>query len=159
MNPSTTRLAFMGTPNFAVCILKALLKSQYQVVAIYTQPPRPVGRGYKVTPSPVHELAISHKIPVFAPNSLKTEEEQSQWKTLNLDIAVVAAFGLIIPKDILETPKWGCLKIHAPLLPRGRGAAPIQRAIIEGDTETGVTIMKMDTGLDTGDILLTKKTP
>lgn len=159
MNPQTTRIAFMGTPDFSAQILKALLKAQYDVVAVYTQPPRPVGRGYKVSPSPVYELALSHKIPLFTPPSLKTEEVQAQWKSLNLDVAIVAAYGLILPTPILEAPRWGCLNVHASLLPRWRGAAPIQRAILSGDSHTGVTIMKMDTGLDTGDILLMKKTP
>lgn len=159
MSPKTTRLAFMGTPDFAVHILEALLNAHYQVVAVYTQPPRPMGRGYKITPSPVQELADSYNLPVFTPESLKTEQTQNQWRALNLDIAVVAAYGLILPKAILEAPRWGILNIHTSLLPRWRGAAPIQRAILAGDKETGVTIMKMDEGLDTGDILLTKKVP
>lgn len=159
MNPQATRLAFMGTPDFAVHALKALLEAHYHIVAVYTQPPRPMGRGYKVTPSPVQELATSLNLPVFTPVSLKTEEAQSQWKDLNLDIAVVAAYGLILPKKILEAPRWGSINIHASLLPRWRGAAPIQRAILAGDTETGITIMKMDEGLDTGDVLFMKKIP
>lgn len=159
MNEQKTRIAFMGTPEFAAHILQSLLESPYEVVAVYTQPPRPVGRGYKVSPSPVQKLAEAHKIPVFTPVSLKTEEAQASWKSLNLDIAVVAAYGLILPKAILETPRWGCVNVHASLLPRWRGAAPIQRAILNGDEETGVTIMKMNEGLDTGDILLIKKTP
>mgnify|MGYP000709285092 CR=1 FL=1 len=159
MTPQTTRLAFMGTPDFAVHILASLLKANYQIVAVYTQPPRPMGRGYKLTPSPVQRLAHSHNIPVFTPLSLKTEEAQTQWKELNLDVAIVAAYGLILPKAILEALRWGALNVHASLLPRWRGAAPIQRAILAGDTETGVTIMKMDVGLDTGDILLMKKVP
>jgi methionyl-tRNA formyltransferase len=159
MKPEETRIAFMGTPDFAVQILKSLLNSNYNVVAAYTQPPRPVGRGYKVTSSPVHELAESHKIPVYTPVSLKTDEAQAQWEALNLDVVIVAAYGLILPKAILEAPRWGCVNVHASLLPRWRGAAPIQRAILAGDIQTGVTIMKMDVGLDTGDILLMKKTP
>jgi len=159
MKSQIQRMAFMGTPSFAVDILKALLAAHYQVVAVYTQPPRPVGRGYKVTPSPVHDLATTHKIPVITPETLKTEDVQRQWKALNLDVAIVAAYGLILPKAILEAPQFGCINVHASLLPRWRGAAPLQRAILAGDTETGVTIMKMDTGLDTGDILLTKKVP
>lgn len=157
MSPKTTRVAFMGTPDFAVDILKALLNAHYQVVAVYTQPPRPMGRGYKVTPSPVHNLAASLNIPVFTPTSLKTEEEKNHWESLNLDIAIVAAYGLILPKAILEAPHWGAINVHASLLPRWRGAAPIQRAILAGDSKTGVTIMKMDTGLDTGDILLKRE--
>lgn len=159
MNPQTTRIAFMGTPDFAAQILETLLKAQYNVVAVFSQPPRPVGRGYKISPSPVQELAQIHKIPVFTPESLKTEETQAHWESLDLDVAIVAAYGLILPKPILETPRWGCLNVHASLLPRWRGAAPIQRAILSGDRYTGVTIMKMDRGLDTGDILLMKKTP
>jgi methionyl-tRNA formyltransferase len=157
MNHQQPRLAFMGTPDFAVHILKSLLQTKYQIVAVYTQPPRPVGRGYKVTPSPVHELAIAEGLPVFTPESLKPAEVQNQWSALDLDVAVVAAYGLILPKTILDAPRLGCLNIHASLLPRWRGAAPIQRAILSGDKETGVTIMKMDTGLDTGDTLLMKK--
>ena len=159
MNPQTTRVAFMGTPDFAAHILNALIQAQYQLVAIYTQPPRPMGRGYKVTPSPVQKLATSHNFPVFAPESLKSEQAQSQWRDLNLDIAVVAAYGLILPKAILEAPRWGTVNVHTSLLPRWRGAAPAQRAILAGDAETGVTIMKMDVGLDTGDTLLMKKVP
>lgn len=158
MNVGKPRIAFMGTPDFAAQILKSL-KAAYDIVAVYSQPPRPVGRGYKVSPSPVHKLALSLAIPVFTPRSLKTEEVQSQWKSLNLDLAIVAAYGLILPKPILEAPRWGCLNVHASLLPRWRGAAPIQRAILNGDTHTGVTIMKMDEGLDTGDILLMKEMP
>jgi len=159
MNPEKTRIAFMGTPNFAVPILNSLLNTHYDVVAVYTQPPRPVGRGYKLSPSPIHEIAQTRKIPVFTPPSLKAEEAQTQWKSLDLDVAIVAAYGLILPKAILEAPRWGCINVHASLLPRWRGAAPIQRAILNGDSETGVTIMKMDEGLDTGDMLLMEKTP
>jgi len=157
MNHQRPRLAFMGTPDFAAHILKALLKTKYQIVAVYTQPPRPMGRGYKVTPSPVHELAIAENLPVFTPESLKPGGVQGQWVDLDLDAAVVAAYGLILPKTILDAPRLGCLNVHASLLPRWRGAAPIQRAILSGDRETGVTIMKMDQGLDTGNILLMKK--
>lgn len=152
-----TRLAFMGTPEFAVHSLKALLEANYNVVAVYSQPPRPVGRGYKVCQSPVHEFAASHHIPVYTPTSLRTEEAQEQWKALNLDVAIVAAYGLILPQAILDAPRQGCLNVHASLLPRWRGAAPIQRAILADDQETGITIMKMDAGLDTGDTLLMKK--
>lgn len=156
MNP---RVAFMGTPDFAAHILKALLSEPYDLVAVYTQPPRPVGRGYKLTPSPVHALAEQHSLPVFTPPSLKSEEEHAHWKSLDLDVAIVAAYGLILPKAILEAPRTGCLNIHASLLPRWRGAAPIQRAILAGDKETGITLMKMDAGLDTGDMLWTEKVP
>ncbi len=159
MNLEDLRVAFMGTPDFAVHILESLLNANYQVVAVYTQPPRPVGRGYHITPSPVHNLALSHNIPVFTPSSLKSEEEQTHWKSLNLDIAIVAAYGLILPQSIIEAPRWGSVNVHASLLPRWRGAAPIQRAILAGDKETGITIMKMDVGLDTGDMLLQKLLP
>ncbi|MBA3814319.1 MAG: methionyl-tRNA formyltransferase [Alphaproteobacteria bacterium] len=159
MKPEITRIAFMGTPDFAVHILNSLLKANYNVVAVYSQPPRPVGRGYKVSPSPVHQFAESRKIPVYTPLSLKTEGAQAQWESLNVDVAIVAAYGLLLPKAILEAPRWGCVNVHASLLPRWRGAAPIQRAILAGDSETGVTIMKMDEGLDTGDILAMKETP
>lgn len=158
MTPEQTRVAFMGTPEFATEALKALLEAKYNVVAVYSQPPRPVGRGYKVQPSPVHALADLHHIPVYTPTSLRAEETQKQWKALDLDVAIVAAYGLILPKAILEAPRWGCVNIHASLLPHWRGAAPIQRAILAGDQESGITLMKMDEGLDTGDILLMEKT-
>jgi len=157
MNFQKARLAFMGTPEFAAHILESLIKANYQIKAVYTQPPRPVGRGYKITPSPVHVLATEHNIPVFTPTTLKTEESQKEWRDLDLDLAIVAAYGLILPREILEAPKAGCINVHTSLLPRWRGAAPIQRAILEGDAETGVTLMKMDAGLDTGDILVTQK--
>jgi len=153
------RIAFMGTPPFAAYILQALLEASYQIIAVYTQPPRAQGRGYKLTPSPVHELALQHHIPVFHPTSLKTEEAEAQWKSLDLDVAIVAAYGLLLPKTILEAPRQGCLNVHASLLPRWRGASPIQRAILAGDQETGITIMKMDQGMDTGDIVTTTAVP
>jgi len=156
MNP---RVAFMGTPDFAAHILKALLSEPYHLVAVYTQPPRPVGRGYKLTPSPVQTLADQHSLPIFTPTSLKPDDVKAHWKSLDLDIAIVAAYGLILPHAILEAPRMGCLNIHASLLPRWRGAAPIQRAILAGDKETGITLMKMDAGLDTGDMLWTEKVP
>ncbi|MBY0501819.1 MAG: methionyl-tRNA formyltransferase [Alphaproteobacteria bacterium] len=159
MTPQTTRVAFMGTPDFAVHILEAILKEKYHIVAVFTQPPRPMGRGYKVTQSPVHKFAEEHDLPIFTPESLRIENIQNKWRNLDLDVAIVAAYGLILPKAILEVPRWGCINIHASLLPRWRGAAPIQRSILAGDNETGVTIMKMDKGLDTGDILFTKKVP
>jgi methionyl-tRNA formyltransferase len=159
MISQTTRIAFMGTPDFSVHILKSLLDASYQVIAVYTQPPRPVGRGYKVTPSPVHKFATERHIPVFTPESLKTEDAQTQWKALDLDVAIVVAYGLLLPKIIIDTPRWGCLNVHPSLLPRWRGAAPLQRTILAGDRETGVAIMKIDEGFDTGDVLLTKKIP
>ena len=157
MGSSSPRIGFMGTPEFAVEILNSLLKAHYSIVAVYTQPPRPLGRGYKVIPSPVQRCAEEHHLPIFFPETLNTEKAQKQWQDLNLDVAIVAAYGLILPKAILDAPHKGALNVHASLLPRWRGAAPIQRAILEGDQETGVTIMKMDEGLDTGDILLMKK--
>jgi methionyl-tRNA formyltransferase len=159
MIPQKTRVAFMGTPDFAVPILEAILKEKYQVVAVFTQPPRPMGRGYKITQSPVHKFAEEHNLPIFTPESLRMEDIQNTWRKLDLDVAIVAAYGLILPKAVLEAPRWGCINIHASLLPRWRGAAPIQRSILAGDKETGVTIMKMDEGLDTGDILFTQKVP
>lgn len=147
------RIAFLGTPDFAVPSLKALLASQHSVVAVYSQPPRAKGRGYHVIKSPVHELAESHRIPVYTPTSLKSAEEQDFFKLLNLDVAIVVAYGLILPKTILEAPQYGCINVHASILPRWRGASPIQQAILAGDEQSGVTIMLMDEGLDTGPIL------
>ena len=157
----TTRLrvAFMGTPDFSVPALTALLEAGHEVVAVYSQPPRPAGRGHKERPSPVHAAAAARGIEVRTPVSLKGADVQAAFAALDLDIAVVVAYGLILPKAILDAPQLGCLNIHASLLPRWRGAAPIQRAILAGDTETGVTIMQMDTGLDTGAMLLMRRTP
>ena len=149
----TLRLAFMGTPDFAVPVLQALLTAGHVVVAVYTQPPRPAGRGHRAQPSPVHRAADAAGIPVYAPAKFD-RAEQAKFRTLALDAAVVAAYGLILPKLVLEAPRLGCLNVHASLLPRWRGAAPIQRAILADDRETGVTIMQMDEGLDTGPILL-----
>ncbi|ADL54068.1 methionyl-tRNA formyltransferase [Gallionella capsiferriformans] len=150
------KIIFAGTPHFAASALEALLK-EHQVAAVLTQPDRPSGRGMQLTASPVKLLALAHGIPVLQPESLKTEQAQSDIKALDADVMVVAAYGLILPKAVLELPRLGCLNIHASLLPRWRGAAPIQRAILAGDTETGITIMQMDVGLDTGDILLTRR--
>jgi len=147
------RLAFMGTPDFAVPILRALLDAGHEVVAVYTQPPRPAGRGHRPQPSPVHRAAEAAGIPVHTPAKLDAAEHE-KFRALALDAAVVAAYGLILPKAVLEAPRLGCLNVHASLLPRWRGAAPIQRAILAGDKETGVTIMQMDEGLDTGPMLL-----
>jgi methionyl-tRNA formyltransferase len=157
MTLSSPRIAFMGTPDFAATILKALLAAAYPIVAVYTQPPRQSGRGYKLTPSPVQDIAVAHKIPVFTPPSLKTEDSQKEWQSLNIDIAIVAAYGLLLPSPILKVPRLGCVNIHASLLPRWRGAAPIQRALLAGDQETGITLMKMDKGLDTGDMIAKEK--
>lgn len=149
------RIIFAGTPHFAAHALAALL-DKHEVVAVLTQPDRPSGRGMQLTASPVKQLAQQHGIPVFQPVTLKTEEAQKKIATLNADVMVVAAYGLILPQAVLQLPKQGCLNIHASLLPRWRGAAPIQRAILAGDKETGITIMQMDVGLDTGDMLLKK---
>lgn len=149
------RLAFMGTPAFAATALTRILDAGHQVVCVYSQPPRPAGRGMQLKPSPVHALALQKGIEVRTPTSLKNPDEQARFRALNLDCAVVVAYGLLLPKPILDAPRHGCFNIHASLLPRWRGAAPIQRAIMAGDTETGVTIMRMDEGLDTGPMLLT----
>jgi len=149
----TLRLIFMGTPDFAVPSLDALVAAGHEIVCAYSQPPRKAGRGQKERPQPVHAAAERHGIPVRTPTSLKTPEAQAEFAALGADAAVVAAYGLILPKPILEAPRLGCLNIHASLLPRWRGAAPIQRAILAGDKETGVTIMQMDEGLDTGPML------
>ncbi|MDH5409333.1 MAG: methionyl-tRNA formyltransferase [Gammaproteobacteria bacterium] len=156
---SALRIIFAGTPDFAAEALAALIKSEHQIVAVYSQPDRPAGRGRKLKASPVKQLALDNNIPVEQPLSLKSDEEQAKLATYQADIMVVAAYGLILPKTILETPRLGCLNIHASLLPRWRGAAPIQRAILAGDTETGITIMQMDEGLDTGAMLLKKSCP
>lgn len=146
-------IIFAGTPQFSVAALDALIRSQHKVIAVYTQPDRPSGRGQKLTASPVKEIALLHDLPVHQPQSLKNPDEQQIITSLKADIMVVVAYGLILPKAVLQAPRLGCLNIHASLLPRWRGAAPIQRAIVEGDVETGVTIMQMDEGLDTGAML------
>ena len=151
---SSLRIIFAGTPDFAAVALQALIDSSHEVVAVYTQPDRPAGRGRKLKPGPVKKLALMHNIPVCQPVSLKAEDEQQQLREWNADVMVVAAYGLILPKAVLEIPRYGCLNIHASLLPRWRGAAPIQRAILAGDKQSGITIMQMDVGLDTGDMLL-----
>lgn len=153
------RIVFAGTPDFAASSLAALLTTQHQVVGVYTQPDRPAGRGRKMTASPVKQLAEQHNIPVFQPLSLKTNTEQEVLQALNADLMVVVAYGLILPPLALAIPKLGCINVHASLLPRWRGAAPIQRAVLAGDNESGVTIMQMDVGLDTGDMLLKKICP
>ena len=146
-------IIFAGTPDFAASHLQALLDAGFNVIAAYTQPDRRAGRGKKLTPSPVKELASEHDIPVYQPVTLKSEEAQQQFAALNADLMVVVAYGLILPKAILEMPRLGCLNVHGSILPKWRGAAPIQRAIWAGDKESGVTIMQMDEGLDTGDTL------
>ncbi|GDX08200.1 methionyl-tRNA formyltransferase [Buttiauxella sp. A111] len=148
------RIIFAGTPDFAARHLDALLSSQHQVVGVFTQPDRPAGRGKKLMPSPVKVLATEKNIPVFQPASLRPVENQELVSSLNADVMVVVAYGLILPKAVLDMPRMGCINVHGSLLPRWRGAAPIQRSLWAGDAETGVTIMQMDVGLDTGDMLL-----
>lgn len=147
------RIIFAGTPDFAAISLSALIESEHQVVAVYTQPDRPAGRGRKLRASPVKEVALENRIPVFQPDNLKDTKAQDVLRSFDADVMVVAAYGLILPQLVLDIPRLGCLNIHASLLPRWRGAAPIQRAIAAGDKETGITIMQMNAGLDTGDIL------
>ena len=153
------RIAFMGTPPFAVPTLAALHAAGHDIVAVYTQPPRPAQRGKKVQQSAVHDWAEAHGLPVRSPKSLKGADEQAEFAALNLDIAIVAAYGLILPPAILDAPREGCLNVHGSILPRWRGAAPVQRAILAGDADTGVTIMQMDVGLDTGAMRLIGRTP
>jgi len=152
------KIIFAGTPHFAASALAALLR-KHQIVAVLTQPDRPAGRGMKLVPSPVKQLALQHGLTVLQPATLKNEQIQQELAALDADVMVVAAYGLILPQQVLELPRHGCLNIHASLLPRWRGAAPIQRAILAGDSETGITIMQMDAGLDTGDMLLTRACP
>ena len=147
------KIIFAGTPDFALTALDALLSSQHEVVAVYTQPDRPAGRGRKLRVSPVKKCAQKNNIPVFQPTSLKKEEDRFVLAGLQAELMVVVAYGLILPEEVLHIPKYGCINIHASLLPRWRGAAPIQRSILAGDRETGVTIMQMDVGLDTGGML------
>jgi methionyl-tRNA formyltransferase len=153
------RIAFMGTPPFAVPTLAALHAAGHEIAAVYTQPPRPAQRGKKLQQSAVHDWADAHALPVRTPKSLRSEEAQAEFAALDLDIAVVAAYGLILPQAILDAPREGCLNVHGSILPRWRGAAPVQRAILAGDAETGVTIMQMDIGLDTGAMRLVETTP
>lgn len=146
-------IIFAGTPDFAAQHLQAILNSQHNVIAVYTQPDKPAGRGKKLQASPVKQLAEQNNIPVYQPKSLRKEDTQSELKALNADVMVVVAYGLILPKAVLDAPRLGCLNVHGSILPRWRGAAPIQRSIWAGDAQTGVTIMQMDEGLDTGDML------
>ena len=155
----TLRLVFMGTPDFSVPILDNLIQAGHEIAAVHSQPPRPAGRGHQLRPSPVHECAESKGIPVRTPKSLKSAEEQESFAALRADAAIVAAYGLILPKAVLDAPRLGCINVHASLLPRWRGAAPIQRCIEAGDARTGVTIMQMDEGLDTGAMLLVESMP
>ncbi|WP_299876332.1 methionyl-tRNA formyltransferase [uncultured Sulfitobacter sp.] len=153
------RVVFMGTPDFSVPVLEALVEAGHEVVAVYCQPPRPAGRGQKERPSPVQARAEALGLQVRYPVSLKTAEVQAAFATLGADVAVVVAYGLLLPQVVLDAPVQGCLNIHASLLPRWRGAAPIHRAIMAGDAETGVCIMQMEAGLDTGPVLLRRETP
>ncbi len=153
------RIIFAGTPDFAARHLQALLDSPHQVVAVYTQPDRPAGRGHQLQASPVKQLALQHQIPVYQPKSLKKLPAQQELAALGADLMVVVAYGLILPSAVLKTPRLGCINVHGSLLPRWRGAAPIQRAIWAGDSHTGVTIMQMDEGLDTGAMLSTASLP
>jgi methionyl-tRNA formyltransferase len=153
------RIVFMGTPDFAAVALKALIEAGHEIAAVYSQPPRPAGRGHDLRKSPVQLLAEQHGLPVRTLTGLKAADAQAEFAAFHPDVAVVAAYGLILPQAILDTPRLGCLNIHASLLPRWRGAAPIQRAILAGDAETGISIMQMNAGLDTGAVLLEKRLP
>jgi len=154
------RIIFMGTPDFAVPTLQALVDAAHEVVCVYTQPPRPGGRrGKELTPTPVHQRASDLGIEVRHPKSLKSDEDQEDFAALDADVAVVAAYGLILPQAVLDAPEHGCLNVHASILPRWRGAAPIHRSVMAGDNVTGVTIMQMEAGLDTGPMLAMARTP
>ncbi len=153
------RLAFMGSPDFAVPSLKALIAVGHDIVCVYSQPPRPAGRGKQLRNTPVHDAALDAGIEVRHPASLKSQEEKDAFAALNLDAAIVVAYGLILPKAVLAAPKYGCINLHGSLLPRWRGAAPMQRAIMAGDLVTGVQTMQMEAGLDTGPVYLTAETP
>lgn len=153
------RVVFAGTPDFAASYLEALIEGGHEIVGVYTQPDRPAGRGKKLTPSPVKQLAIEHSLPVYQPHSLKDSAAQQELADLKPDVMVVVAYGQILPQAVLDIPRFGCLNIHASLLPRWRGAAPIQRALEAGDAETGIAVMQMDAGLDTGDILMESRCP
>lgn len=153
------RIVFAGTPEFAAEHLKALLDSPHEIVAVYTQPDRPAGRGQKLAPSPVKQLAATHDIPVLQPLTLRNAEAQAELAALQPDLMVVVAYGLILPQAVLDIPRLGCINSHASLLPRWRGAAPIQRAVQAGDAQSGVTVMRMEAGLDTGPMLLKVNTP
>lgn len=152
------KILYMGTPDFAVPPLQALLENNYEICGVVTQPDKPKGRGHRLAPTPAKEFAISKNIPVFQPETLKNDIFLAELTNLNPDIIVVAAYGKILPPYILDYPKYGCINVHGSLLPKYRGAAPIQRAVIDGEKETGITIQQMNEGLDTGDILLIKKT-
>ncbi|GAA5524606.1 methionyl-tRNA formyltransferase [Microbulbifer aestuariivivens] len=152
-------IVFAGTPDFAAAHLQTLLDSGHRVIAVYTQPDRPAGRGKKLLPSPVKQLALQHQLPVYQPHSLRDADAQAELQALGADIMVVVAYGLILPQVVLDMPRLGCINVHASLLPRWRGAAPIQRAIEAGDPQSGVAIMQMEAGLDTGPVLVEKRCP
>lgn len=156
---TTLRIIFMGSPDFSVPVLSALVEAGHDIVCVYSQPPRPAGRGQKERPCPVHNRALELGLEVRTPVSFKDTEAVSPFRALNADVAVVVAYGLILPQPVLEAPKLGCINFHASLLPRWRGAAPIHRAILAGDTASGVCIMQMDEGLDTGPVVLREETP
>jgi methionyl-tRNA formyltransferase len=153
------KLVFMGTPDFAVVTLKALVAAGHEIAAVYSQPPRPAGRGQSVRPSPVQDYAAAQGIEVRTPLSLKSADEQKSFADLKVEAVVVVAYGLLLPQAILDAPRFGCFNVHASLLPRWRGAAPIQRAIMAGDTESGITIMRMELGLDTGPMMKIGRAP
>lgn len=151
------RILFAGTPDFAAASLQALLDAGHTVIGVYTQPDRPAGRGRKLTPSPVKRVALEHALPVYQPTNLKDSADQQALADLQADLMVVVAYGLLLPTPVLQAPRLGCINVHASLLPRWRGAAPIHRALLAGDTHTGITIMQMDEGLDTGAMLLKRE--
>ncbi|MES2677267.1 MAG: methionyl-tRNA formyltransferase [Pseudomonadota bacterium] len=152
------KIIFMGTPNFALPALQAIIDDKdFEVVGVYSKEPQIAGRGHKIQNSPIHNLALQHNLKIFTPKTLKNSEVQKEFADLNADVAVVVAYGLLLPKEILQAPKFGCINIHPSLLPKWRGAAPIQRTIMNGDLETGVDIIQMDEGLDSGDILAEEK--
>jgi methionyl-tRNA formyltransferase len=153
------RLVFMGSPVFSVAVLAALKEAGHEIAGVWSQPPKPSGRGQKLTPTPVHAWAETHGLPVFTPQSLKGAEEQAQIAALKPEAIIVVAYGLLLPQAVLDIPKLGCLNLHASLLPRWRGAAPIHRAIQAGDSQTGVQVMAMEAGLDTGPVFATAVTP
>jgi methionyl-tRNA formyltransferase len=155
----TLRLAFMGTPDFAVPTLAELIAQGHDIATVYSQPPRPKGRGMALEPGPVHKFAQGAGLTVRTPLSLKGEAEQAEFAALNIDAAIVVAYGLLLPKPILDAPALGCFNLHGSLLPRWRGAAPIQRAVMAGDAETGVMVMQMEEGLDTGPVLMAERVP
>ena len=159
MGGTILRILFMGTPEFAVPCLKQLIKDGYDICGVFTQPDKPKGRGYVMTPPPVKVCAMEHNLPVYQPEKMRDGKALDIINKLNPQLIIVVAYGKILPKEILDFPQYGCINVHASLLPKYRGAAPIQWSVINGETETGVTLMKMDTGLDTGDILYCQSTP